>query len=446
MEEISAVYRVPTEIWHKIFSSLLKTWLLPGTEDDILNDIFFFATGCKSYEEYKRVEYTRRQLRAVCCHWKEIADDLAINLAITKIEGITPISAERLDIARRIETPTSRCTPRKCNCFSRFWNRVTLLTRYRLVAVPASKPLLSSSFSLERVRVITCGLDGLQRYIDAKYVNSAVNLKALGVSVGNLRTITMPDSLTHLSILDIMGKEVPVTLSLPCLRYLHLHLRLDMADKQSPWEPFDRWVFPKLAFLCISGVIPIGIHHDGLQRFTHNHEHTIENLVLLYVASPLGVMRHPIINLHDLQQRYSRLKTFGLTIMGMKGVCDTNDLCTVDSSHPSLSLLLTDIIGLDRKRWRIMPMVARQCLSLCTPPTAIFNRMVMIDSWQQVLQVWEIGVASQHLNAFDYLRTPCNFFRELYKTNIVFVDKDGVELREGDGLKLLERLGLTDFD
>ncbi|KAG8797409.1 hypothetical protein FRC18_008966 [Serendipita sp. 400] len=72
--------------------------------------------------------------------------------------------------------------------------------------------------------------------------------------------------------------------------------------------------------------------------------------------------------------------------------------------------------------------------------------MVMIDSWQQVLQVWEIGVASQHLNAFDYLRTPCNFFRELYKTNIVFVDKDGVELREGDGLKLLERLGLTDFD
>ncbi|KAG9041804.1 hypothetical protein FS842_002437 [Serendipita sp. 407] len=190
----------------------------------------------------------------------------------------------------------------------------------------------------------------------------------------------------------------------------------------------------------------MGIHHDSLRRFIRNHAHNLKNFVPAY--KPLlgiGQVLAPAFDFRLLRQ-YPRLKVLGMSMMRLKGLCDTYDPSDTDGSPPpSLSLLLIDDVVQYLSRLTDASVVAGQCLSLCAPQTAVFNRIVMIHSWQRAIQVWETGNQNS-LFSVDEFNYPRKFFKALYKTNIVFVDRDGVELREGDGLKFLERLGLTDFD
>ncbi|KAG8757027.1 hypothetical protein FRC14_002437 [Serendipita sp. 396] len=440
MEKPLAINRVPTEIWLQIFSPILHTWLLPGSGDDILDDIFLFSTGCESYAEYRRVEGNRRQLQAVCRQWKRIADYFVINLVPTRFENITLISKQCLKLAERIELL------RDCDCRQCPSRLSRGLEQPRADEASASQPNSDSPLSLECVQVISWGSHSrVDPLIDAKYIKSAINLRALEVQAVNLKSITIPENLTHLSILQIKRDYTPATLTLPRLQFLSLSLLL-YGNTKSPWESFDHWLFPKLISLCIYGYVEMGIHHDSLRRFIRNHAHNLKNFVPAY--KPLlgiGQVLAPAFDFRLLRQ-YPRLKVLGMSMMRLKGLCDTYDPSDTDGSPPpSLSLLLIDDVVQYLSRLTDSPVVAGQCLSLCAPQTAVFNRIVMIHSWQRAIQAWETGNQNSLFN-IDEFNYPRKFFKGLYKTNIVFVDRDGVELREGDGLKFLERLGLTDFD
>ncbi|KAG8840195.1 hypothetical protein FRB91_006434, partial [Serendipita sp. 411] len=219
----------------------------------------------------------------------------------------------------------------------------------------------------------------------------------------------------------------------------------------TPWKAFDRWIFPKITFICVSGVVSRGTQHKGLRRFICNHASTLENLILIHSVKwpPNSLFADHTINFRDLQQ-YRRLKVLGLTtIYGLNAVGGINEPSTVDISLPPLSLLLSDIGNLpgcpDAQK------IAEQYLSLATHPTAIFDKIVMTNSWSEVIQEWETCVengmrwTSRSWREISPLDRPREFFRAVSKTNNVFVDKDGIDLREGDGLKVLETLGLTDL-
>ncbi|KAG8843322.1 hypothetical protein FRB91_003420 [Serendipita sp. 411] len=246
-------------------------------------------------------------------------------------------------------------------------------------------------------------------------------------------------------MLEIMHDWTPATLTLPRLQFLSLGLFL-YGNTKSPWKSFDHWLFPKLISLRIYGYVEMGIYHDGLQRFIRNHAHNLENFVAAYkLLLGIGQALAPAFDFRLLRQ-YPRLKVLGMSMMRLKGLCDTYDPSDTDgSSPPSLSLLLIDDVVEYLSGLTDAPVIAGQCLSLCAPQTAVFSRIVMIHSWQRAIQAWETGNQNSLFNV-DEFNYPREFFKALYKTNIVFVDRDGVELREGDGLKFLERLGLTDFD
>ncbi|KAG8757026.1 hypothetical protein FRC14_002436 [Serendipita sp. 396] len=214
MEKLPAVYRVPTELWHEIFSHILKTWLLPGSGDNVFDNIFLFSHGYKSRAEYSRFESDRRKLGAVCRHWKAVADDFALNMVFTNFGKSAPISKERLDLSQRIEVANG------CLCSQHpFKLCVILPIQHGRDGVTACEPVLDSPFSLEHVQVISSGAPTcFGRFIDAKYINSAPKLRALGVQVDSLKGVTSLDSLTHLSIGDTSGREMLGTISLPRLR------------------------------------------------------------------------------------------------------------------------------------------------------------------------------------------------------------------------------------
>ncbi|KAG8814522.1 hypothetical protein FRC19_001680 [Serendipita sp. 401] len=332
MEKLPAVYRVPTELWHEIFSHILKTWLLPGSGDNVFDNIFLFSHGYKSRAEYSRFESDRRKLGAVCRHWKAVADDFALNMVFTNFGKSAPISKERLDLSQRIEVANG------CLCSQHpFKLCVIPPIQHGRDGVTAYKPVLDSPFSLEHVQVISSGAPTcFGRFIDA---NVEWSLNSLSVD--------------------------------------------------------------------------------------------------------------ETINFFDLQQ-YRRLEVLGITtIYGLSAVGGINEPSTVDISLPPLSLLLSDIGNLpgcpDAQK------IAEQYLSLATHPTAIFDKIVMTNSWSEVIQEWETCVAngmqwtSRSWRGISPLDHPREFFRAVSKTNNVFVDKDGIDLREGDGLKILETLGLTDL-
>ncbi|KAG8814523.1 hypothetical protein FRC19_001681 [Serendipita sp. 401] len=450
MEKLSAVHRTPTEIWHEIFTHVLKTWLLPSSHgDNVFDDISLFSRGCKIRAEHRRVESDRRDLRTVCRHWKAIADRFAINLAVTNFEYICPILEKRLILSQRVDMPTV------CICFqcpSRIQGHIKV-ARTQLPGNDATtpKPLFSSPFSLKRVRVISSGpFDSFGRL---NYISSAPNLRALGVHVGSLKGVTTLDHLTHLSIHGISGREVLTTINLPRLRCLYLHLALDQANEPTPRKHFDYNIFPKITFLSISGIVLPGIQHDGLRRFIGNHASTLENLILIYsIASTHNILSRDqpesqTINVRD-PQHYRRLEVLGLNIYGPREMGGINEPGPVDNLCPPLSLLLRDIGSLPGRP--DVQTTAKHCLGLVTHPTANFEKIVMIHSWEQVLLEWEtyvaIGMRSDPLfwREINPLDTPREFFRVVYKADVVFTDKRGVELREGDGIKLLEKLGLTD--
>ncbi|KAG8757025.1 hypothetical protein FRC14_002435, partial [Serendipita sp. 396] len=387
-----------------------------------------------------RVENDRRQLRLVCRHWKAIADTLSINVAFTDFVEIAPISEGCVPRDSRLEGCIKVAPPQP--------GGGTL------------KPFPDSPSTLERIQVISSGaFYNFGRLLDPRHINSAPNLRALGVHANSLEGVTTLDYLTHLSIHDVSGRETLGTIRLPCLRCLYLKLDLDRSNKVEAWKPFDRWVFPKVTFLCVSGTVETEIQYDGLRRFIGNHARTLEDLILVHnvVLGPSHGLWHRnechTVTIRDLQQQYRHLKVLGLDTLGLRVVGGINEAGPADSlppPPPPSSLLIRDIGNLPGLY--DAGMIAEQYLSLATHPMTNFDKIVITHSWKQIVQEWKSCVTAGMLWNPDYWRTvdildsPREFFRVFYRAKISFVDRDGVDLREEDGLQVLEMLGLTHSD
>ncbi|KAG8771355.1 hypothetical protein FRC15_003496, partial [Serendipita sp. 397] len=412
-EKLSSAERVPLEIWHEILRFTLSTWLLPGVGDNVIDDILLFSAGCDSNMEYIRVESLRSRLREVCRLWKVVVDRLSIEFTISDFRSVTVPSESHLSRAKRVEFPASwRCTCKRCQyrfsngrirASSQFWGLCPITRDGRFV--------FDSKIKLERAQIVLLNL-AKRDMVD--YLLQAPSLRAFG------------GRLTHLSIYDLSVKEMVISLRLPRLRFLKL--RLDLEGNQRVPEthvPLERWTLPKLTSLVVDG--PVGrIHCDDLLQFFRNHSSTVENLVLEHQS--LIERRDSLsIDVHHIRQ-YPHLKVFGFSIAAL----DASSVCRFETDREEdkplgVSLLLVDINSLHHRSYDRLALNAQRCLSLCTPPMAVFDKVVMLHSWDQLIQEWNDEEGDLGNIPFLY---GWAFFEKLYQTNIIFQDRNGVKMQE----------------
>ncbi|KAG8806675.1 hypothetical protein FRC18_005981 [Serendipita sp. 400] len=89
------------------------------------------------------------------------------------------------------------------------------------------------------------------------------------------------------------------------------------------------------------------------------------------------------------------------------------------------------------------------CVRLCAPSTALFDRAIVAYSWEDFYGLCERRIAAQKCGddiTITQLTSPVMFFETIYRSGITFVDREGIKLREGSGLRLLERIGEIERD
>ncbi|KAG8828356.1 hypothetical protein FRC19_006454 [Serendipita sp. 401] len=397
--------------------------------------------------EYRRVEGIRRCIRAVCRSWKAFVDNCCIDLTISDFQRTTVPSESHLSHAARIEFPADwRCICKQCPYkFPRDTSKASQY-HWRLTGLfSLDCPQFDSPFKPGCARVVL--LNTAQRDM-VDYLYHAPLLTAfegkLSLLWGNkeAQVHSIFERLTHLSILRISTMEMIIPLVLPRLRFLQL--ALDLEERDPPTEnhaPLESWVLSSLTSLVIEGPVG-GIYYDDLLQFLQNHSSTIENFVMQYYEFVGGVSQPHHIDIRHLRQ-YPRLRVLGLSVVALDEDWGKFDLKDNESTLLRLSLLLTDINELFRRSHDRIPGSARQCLRVCTSPGSIFEKVVMVHSWNQLIQQWDAEEQdNRKRNTFgaDPFLYAWLFFKELYETDITFLDRDGVELRQGDGLKFLERL------
>ncbi|KAG8818973.1 hypothetical protein FRC18_012253 [Serendipita sp. 400] len=397
--------------------------------------------------EYRRVESIRGRLRAVCKLWKAVVEDLDVGFTITDWMHTTVIWESHLSHARRIEFPsTFKCICMRCPykfAEDQYGQGDYMkLRRYRSTA-------FNSDFKPNNVRIVS--LNHAHRDV-AEYLKHAPQMVAFGgefslLHYGHQRTMkSIFKRLTHLSVNDLSPRVMSVALRLPRLRFLQLVLTTGGRYAPSTrYIPLSRWELPNLTSLVVDGAIQAkGRFHEDFLRFLHNHCTHIENLVIQY-DEDIGEDTDernapPIIDVSDLRQ-YSRLKVLGVNFRALDPGISRIILEDAGSFSPlRLSLLLCDGNDLDLKTRRRLKDTARHCIRLCTP-IALFDEIVLSQSWNQL--IWQWDAEQQKLgnrNIGDPFFTHAwVFFKELHRAEVRVVDKDGVRLWEGDGLKFLER-------
>ncbi|KAG8818015.1 hypothetical protein FRC19_010931 [Serendipita sp. 401] len=438
MEHIPATNRVPVEIWEEILTLALRTWLLPGSGDNILDDFLLFSGGCESNMEYRRVESIRRRLRAVCKSWKVVVEDFDVGLTVSDLAKTTVPSESHLNRAMRIEFPsTYACTCMRCPY--KFSNHLPTALRQYLALRHSSSPPFDSVFKPNNARIVSLSLSHRDM---AEYLQYAPRLTAFGGESSlfhdgkTLKMQSILERLTHLSVSGLSPGVMSTALFLPRLRFLHL--MLIERTVSGGYISLDRWELPNLTSLVLDGSIEEGetLHNDLLQ-FCHNHCTHIENLIIQYEGA-----RPPSIDVHNLKQ-YSRLRVLGVRFRTLDPSI-SRVLLEKDASMPPLrlTLFLSDSSNLHMKSRRRLLSTARQCVLLCTPPISLFDKIVLAQSWNQLIYQWDTE-EQQDWEGEDFRDARFSdvwvFFKELRRAEVRVIDRDGLRLGEGDGLRFLER-------
>ncbi|KAG8782057.1 hypothetical protein FRC15_007617 [Serendipita sp. 397] len=395
--------------------------------------------------EYRRVESIRRQFRAVCRLWKVIVEDLDVGLTLCDLANTTVPSESHLSCATRIEfASTGKCTCMQCP--SVFVKRASSSQQYEVIL--DRSPPFHSNFKPNKARVISLSI--ARREISG-YLQHAPHLVAFGGEFSllhngkELQMQSVLERLTHLSIHTLSPRAMSVALSLSQLRFLNLGLFMsDNVFPEGSYIPLSKWRFPKLTSLVVDGVVAAeGKLHEELHQLFQNHSTLIENFIMKYGVVDYDQCLSPTIDVHQLGQ-YPHLKLLGLRFLDL----DPEGGCRIleDTGAPPrrLSLLLSDSRKLITQSQKRLLRTSRRCIHLCSPPLSLFDEIVLLRSWNQLVRHWDTEPPEYWEGKIENFRearfsTVWVFFKELYQANIRVVDRDGVGLGEGDGLKLLER-------
>ncbi|KAG8769941.1 hypothetical protein FRC15_004309 [Serendipita sp. 397] len=257
--------------------------------------------------------------------------------------------------------------------------------------------------------------------------------------------------LTHLSLF-MAPSEVKSAYQFPCLRFMQVILRLSSWDKPStsPYVPLWKWNLPRLVSLVLRGHIEPAYIED-LEQFLYSHTSTVEDLVIDH--------RYRIYDQYyqfdmDLIRRFLRLRTLGLQIPALVYLYKDLGMEKEKEIHTAVapickSLLLDNVLYLIGPRRDVLQSYAETCVRVCTPTTALFERITIVYSWEELCAFWERKIALQKARkVFGTQKPPVPvvFFETIYESGITFVDREGIDLREGSGLKFLERMREVDRD
>ncbi|KAG8827846.1 hypothetical protein FRC19_011547 [Serendipita sp. 401] len=464
----SAVERVPIEIWENIHFFALETWLLPSAGGDILDSILLFHGECTSVVEYSRVENVRRRLRSVCRVWKAIVDNLSIDFTLSNFAHETVPSEYYLPRSKRIEfLPKWKCMCERCPWVFSGDRDASLREYWRLCKTsPDIITQLKPPFDAERARIILLDFPGKDM---ADYVHQAPRLTAFKGTLSNiyrdkgLEIQTIFNRLTHLTLSDLSPKEMVSAYQLPHLRFLQVSLQMGprVHPPQDSYVPLWRWVLPKLVSLVVRGAVN-SIYREDLLQFLRSHSSKVEGLVIDY-KDYMTQSLHPLRFDTDPFRHFLRLKTIGVTFQTLDlftKFLDSEDEKKAYTAQPIIceSLLLDDIhklIGLSQDLVRVY---ARLCFRLFTLATTLFHRIVIIHSWDELVKIYEAYVKQRAMRrargesifAIDSeLTFPRIFFEIICRApNLKIVDRDGTELRNGDGegVTFLEKIKLMETD
>ncbi|KAG8846398.1 hypothetical protein FRB91_000865 [Serendipita sp. 411] len=467
MELQSAAERVPVEIWCDIFPLALETWLLPGDGGDILKSLLLFRRGCESVEEYARVENIRKSLRAVCRVWKDAVDSLSIDLTLSDFAANTAPAECYLPRSKRIEfLPGWSCHCRQCpDIFSIDPDRRQKeVCRLRKIS-PHKFAHTHSSLHPMSARII---LLHLQRQDMAEYVHSAPCLAAFQGNICNiyrgegLGVKAIFDRLTHLTLLALSPLEMKSAYQFPRLRFLAIFLNMGYSSKppEDDYVALWRWRLPKLVSLVIRGAVS-KVYREDLRLFLYSRSSTLGGLLLNYRDYTVEGFR-AILAETNLFRRFSRLRTLGINIHTLGNFAGDINSDERETWRPRTTLpicetlLLEDIHNMIEFHPNRLQLWAQQCLWTCARPAGLFQRIIMVHSWDELGQLFENYVKRQvkyraegefAYGFYPQLSFPRMFFQHIYEEpNIEFVDRNNVELREGNGITFWEKIRSMETD
>ncbi|KAG8775523.1 hypothetical protein FRC15_000476 [Serendipita sp. 397] len=452
MNNLSTIERTPVEIWREILSQVLKTWLLPGNGDNLLDDLLLFNADCESTLEYTRVESIRRQLRLVCRTWKGLADEHNIALTISDLRDISIPSKSDISRARRIQFPSTwKCICKRCPHQFGSGSVVATSMAYQTTtsSLRGTRKEVTLPFKPERARVIL--LKPLQRDI-LDYLQHTPCLSAFAAHINEFwegkepQIHTLFAGLTHLCLSTTSPVGPAITLHLQHLKFLDIGFSKDSLSKGT-LSRLESWKFPQLTSLRIGGIID-ATSSDKVSAFSRSHATTLENLITEHTFVLDGVPLPRIIDF-QLLGGLPRLKAFGISILTLDQLSDdlsSNDHLGDYHSPRQLSLLLTDIDIFRNWHHVGIVLIAKQCIRLCTSPTSRFGEVVIPYSWKQLTSKYDaefqyslgnIHEVAQH----DPFFSASVFFGEIYESNVPFLDREGVDLRgSGGGQEFMRRL------
>ncbi|KAG8846612.1 hypothetical protein FRB91_000662 [Serendipita sp. 411] len=218
----------------------------------------------------------------------------------------------------------------------------------------------------------------------------------------------------------------------------------------SPYVPLWKWNLPRLVSLVVRGHIEPAYTED-LQQFLYSHTSRVEDLVIDHQDH---IYHHYCQLDMDLIRRFLRLRILGLQILALVHLYEDLGMEREEEIRTAVapickSLLLDNVLYLIGPRRDVLQSYAETCVRVCTPTTALFERIIIVYSWEELCAIWELKVVVQKASKAVVAQKPPSpvvFFETIYQSGVTFVDREGIDLREGSGLKFLERMREVDRD
>ncbi|KAG8833560.1 hypothetical protein FRC17_010442 [Serendipita sp. 399] len=276
---------LPVELWMAIFKLVLKTWLVPHPNLDLIDSIKFLRMGCAPIWEYFRAERARANLRLVCKRWSSILSSPTVRFAVQMDPELSDIT-QYMRAFDRIHTldPTCFCEEKAlvdgvCEARQFLAKRQRMKEQYY-----ASR---DASVQVLRTRVL-CTRDTSPESL-AELLECNPPLEALCVILGTfissekLLSSSTLQGIIYLTLGDkLQGTKEAIQISLPNLLFLDYEPFLPLSGTESFNKPvpMETWSLPQLRTLMLRKVAANGTLPPEFIKFILSHKSTLTQLVM----------------------------------------------------------------------------------------------------------------------------------------------------------------------